>query len=199
MLWGAVGFVLLIACANVAGVLLARASARTKEVATRVARLFLAEGILLGLAGGALGSLLAYGGVQLIRVFNPDTNPLTSALFPRLDAASVDGRVLGYTLLVSLLTALLFSVAPALTGSRLDLIESLKSTGRGATAGAGRLRLRGDRYPGGPGTRPADRRRPHGHQHAQSGGGGPGLRHGAAPDVSPITRPRAVFAGRARR
>ena len=151
VLWGAVGFVLLIACANVAGVLLARASARTKEVATRlalgasrwrVARLFFAEGILLGLAGGALGSVLAYAGVQLIRVFNPDSNPLTFAVFPRLDAASVDGRVLGYTLLISLLTALLFSVAPALSGSRLDLTASLKDTGRGATAGAGRLRLR---------------------------------------------------------
>ena len=89
VLWGAVGFVLLIACANVAGVLLARASARTKEVATRlalgaslwrVARLFFVEGVLLALAGGALGSVLAYGGVQVIQVFNPDANPLT--LFP---------------------------------------------------------------------------------------------------------------------
>ena len=142
------GFVLLIACANVAGVLLARASSRTKEVATRlalgasrwrVARLFLAEGVLLALAGGAL---LAAGGVRLIQVLNPDANPLTFAIFPRLNDASVDGRVLGYTLLLSLVTALLFSVAPALTGSKLDLAASLKEAGRGATAGAGRLRLR---------------------------------------------------------
>ena len=151
VLWGAVGFVLLIACANVAGVLLARASARTAEVATRlalgascwrVARLFLAEGVLVALAGGVLGSVLAYGGLQLIRIFNPDANPLIGWLFPRLTDASVDGRVLGYTLLVSLVTALLFSVAPALTGSKLDLTASLKDAGRGATTGAGRLRLR---------------------------------------------------------
>ena len=152
VLWGAVGFVLLIACANVAGVLLARASARTKEVATRlalgasrwrVARLFLAEGVLLALAGGALGSLLAYGGVQLIQLYNPDANAAMPArIFPRLTDASVDGRVLSYTLLVSLLTALLFSVAPALVGSKLDLTTSLKDVGRGATTGTGRLRLR---------------------------------------------------------
>ena len=151
LLWGAVGFVLLIACANVAVVLLTRASARTKEVATRlalgasrgrVARMFLAEGVLLALAGGGLGSLLALGGVQLIRVFNPDSNPLTFEMFPRLSAASVDGRVFGYTLLISLVTALLFSGAPALTGSRLDLTKSLKDAGRGTTAGASRLRLR---------------------------------------------------------
>ena len=152
VLWGAVGFVLLIACANVAGVLLARATSRTKEVATRlalgasrgrVARLLFAEGVLLALAGGALGSLLAYGGLQVIQVFNPDANPLTRAIFPRLDTASIDGPVLGYTLLVSLLTSLLFSVAPALTGSKLDLTASLKDAGRGTTKGAGRLRLRG--------------------------------------------------------
>ena len=151
VLWGAVVFVLLIACANVAAVLLTRASARTKEVATRLAlgasrgrvvRMFLAEGVLLALAGGSLGSLLALGGVRLIRVFNPDSNPLTFEMFPRLSAASVDGRVFGYTLLISLLTALLFSIAPALTGSRLDLTKSLKDAGRGATAGASRLRLR---------------------------------------------------------
>ena len=150
VLLGAVGFVLLIACANVAGVLLARASTRTQEVATRlalgasrwrVARLFLAEGVLLAAVGGTLGSVLAYGGLHLIRFFNPDANPFIS-IFPRLNDASLNGRVLGYTLLVSLLAALLFSVAPAFTGSTPDRTESSKDAGRGATAWAGRLRLR---------------------------------------------------------
>lgn len=152
VLWGAVGFVLLIACSNVAGVLLARAFARTTEIATRlalgasrwrVARLFLTEGVLLALAGGALGSLLAYGGVQLIRLFNPDANPLGGVRFLRLDEASVDGRVLGYTLLLSLLTALLFSAAPALVGSAPALDRSLQAGGSGATTGTDRQWLRG--------------------------------------------------------
>jgi putative ABC transport system permease protein len=153
VLWGAVGFVLLIAIANVAGVLLARASARQREVATRlalganrwrVARLFLSEGVLLAVAGGALGAVLAYWGVAFIQAINPDANPFLGSgeLFPRLTNAAVDGRVLLYTGLVSLLTALLFSVVPALSGSTLDLAASLKAAGRGTTAGAGRLRLR---------------------------------------------------------
>lgn len=151
VLWGAVGFVLLVACANTAGVMLARASARTKEVATRlalgasrwrVARLFLAEGLLVALASGVLGSFLAFGAVPIIKVFNPDASGLNRAVFPRLQDASVDGRVLGYTLVVSLLTALLFSVAPALIGSRPDLTRALKDTGRGITSGALKLRLR---------------------------------------------------------
>ena len=134
--------------------MLARAVARTREVATRlalgasrwrVARLFLAEGGLLAVAGGTLGGLLAYGGVQLIRLVNPDANParFIAVDFPRMSDASVDGRVLGYTLVISLLAALLFSVAPALTGSRPALAAALKDAGRGATAGRRLLRLRG--------------------------------------------------------
>ena len=152
VLWGSVAFVLLIASANVAGVLLARASARTQEVAMRrslgasrwrVARLFLSEGLLLALAGGAAGGLLAYGGVQAIEIFNPDANPMLNAsTFPRLADASVDGRVLGYTLLVSLVAALLCSLAPALMGSRSDLTASLKEAGRGAASGSGGLPVR---------------------------------------------------------
>ena len=213
VLWGAVGFVLLIACANVAGVLLARASARTKEVATRlalvgasrwrVARLFFVEGVLLALAGGALGSLLAYGGVQVIQVFNPDANPFTLfSVFPRrLNTATVDGRLLGYTLLISLLTALLFSVAPALTGSKLDINRALKDTGRGATAEGGRLRLRNALVVAqvalalvlltGAGLFVNTMRNP--------GGGGSGLQRRAAPDVSRMAQPRPIFTRRDRR
>ena len=153
VLWGSVGFVLLIASANVAGVQLARASSRAQEIAMRlslgasrwrVARLFLSEGVLLAVAGGAVGVLLAYGGVRTIQVFNPDANPALTLVptFPRLNETSVDGRVLGYTILVSLATALLCSVAPALRGSRPDLNASLKAVGRGTASGSGRLAMR---------------------------------------------------------
>jgi putative ABC transport system permease protein len=144
VLLGAVLFVLLIACVNVANLLLARGAAREKELAVRAAlgagrwrllRQLLTESMLLGLAGGALGLLLAAWGVEALKLIDPGT-------IARLEKIDLDWRVFGFTLGVSCLTGILFGLAPALQVSKPNLQHSLKESGRGF-AGARGQRLRG--------------------------------------------------------
>ena len=135
----AVAFVLLIACANVANLQLSRALARQKELAVRmaiganrvrIARQLLTESLLLALCGGAFGALLALGSLRWVRILGPGS-------VPRLDDISIDGRVLLFTLLISLVSGTLFGLAPALRISHIDLQSALKQGGRGdAVAGA---------------------------------------------------------------
>ncbi|MGH9702571.1 MAG: ABC transporter permease, partial [Candidatus Acidiferrales bacterium] len=145
VLLGAVGLVLLITCSNLANLLLARANARHREIAIRtvlgatrwrLVRQLLTESLALSLVGGALGLGLAYWGAHALVALSP-------AQLPRADQLAIDGRVLGFTLIVALLAGIIFGLAPALESSRSDLNEELKGEGRGSTGGGRRGNIRG--------------------------------------------------------
>jgi len=133
VIFGAVAFVLLIACANIANLLLARATARKKEMAIRTAvgasrwrivRQLLTESILLSLIGGAIGLALAYLGVQLILYMSPNA-------IPRSGEIGLDWTVLAFTVAISFVTGILFGLIPAIQAGDVDVHETLKESGRG--------------------------------------------------------------------
>ena len=144
LLFGSVGFLLLIACANVANLLLARAEARQREIAVRAAlgadgrrmmAQLLTESLVLTGVSAVAGLGLASGGVRLLAWWNP-------ASIPRVADVSVDLRVAAFTIGIALVTTVLFGLAPALRALRIDLVDSLKDGSQGASSGGARQRFR---------------------------------------------------------
>jgi putative ABC transport system permease protein len=144
ILLGAVGLILLIACANVANLLLARAVTRQKEIALRAAlgagrarlmRQLISESVLLALAGGTAGLAVAYWGSALLVALAPGD-------IPRIENVALDTQVLLFTMILSILTGMVFGCAPALAAWRTDLVENLKEGGRTSGGGAVHHRLR---------------------------------------------------------
>jgi predicted permease len=142
MLMGCVGFVLLIACSNVANLLLARGSARRREMALRTAlgaspfrvvRQLLTESVLLAFAGGALGIGFAFLALHGMLAIHPPT-------VPRIEEVSIDGGVLAYSLLISLLVGILFGMVPAIEAARVDVNDGLRERGSVSSRGFGRHR-----------------------------------------------------------
>jgi len=144
LLMGAVSLILLIACVNLANLLLARNSARQRELAVRAAlgagrgglvRQLLAETLLLSLIGGTVGFGCAAIGLRALARMHPEN-------LPQLGSVGIDWRVLTFTLTVSLVTSLLFGLAPAFMGTRLDLVDALKQAGRSGMSGHSSQRVR---------------------------------------------------------
>lgn len=142
ILLGAVCFVLLIACANVANLLLIKSTSRQKEIAIRsalgatrlqIVRQFLIESLMLSIAGGVLGLLLAYWGNDFLLAISGNN-------IPRAEQVGIDSKVLIFTALISLVTGIVFGLIPALKSSNVDLNETLKETSRNSSGGGGRLR-----------------------------------------------------------
>src|SRR5256886_4330757 len=145
VLLGAVAFVLLIACANVANLLLARAAVRQKEIALRLAlgagrarliRQFLTESVLLAAFGGGIGLLLSIAGLSVLKRFIPPN-------ISQAEAIAIDTKVLIFTVLVSLVTGLIFGLAPATQAANFNLNDTLKESGRDSAAGSRGNRIRG--------------------------------------------------------
>jgi putative ABC transport system permease protein len=146
VLLGAVGMVLLIGCANLANLTLARATAREREVAIRASlgagrwrlvRQFLTENVLLSICGGPLGLAIGYATMAGLKMAAPPFS------FPREANIAIDARVLLFTLALSVVTGIIFGLAPAIQATRPDLAGSMKEGGRGASSGGARQKLRG--------------------------------------------------------